>query len=132
MVKSNAPYADYTIRIGDEYPLDVHYAENIWDDLLIKVQCRVSRTPSKKEFVVRALRGATDADRADIARRLPRIREVFDRCERECVTRQVWNHAGQFGFSVIYLGTRIDAPFSDLELHQMIDLEAELRRDSTA
>ncbi|WP_454113344.1 hypothetical protein [Microbacterium maritypicum] len=129
MVKSSAPYADYTVRIGDEYPLDVYYDEDVEGDRLLRVHARVSRTPSRKEFVLRPLRGATDADRARLERWADTIRRLFRSCDVAGVPYRKWNRAGQCWIFVIYLGTPVEDPLVQLELEMMIDLDSEIRHD---
>ncbi|MFJ4255176.1 hypothetical protein [Microbacterium sp. NPDC090003] len=128
MVKSTAPYADYTVRIGEEFPLDVYYDENLRGELL-RIHHRVSRTPSRREFVVRPLRGATSDDRADIEEEIRNLRRVFRKCDRDGVPSRKWNRAGRFWFFVIYLGSIVNDPLVQLELEMMIDLEHEIRHD---
>ncbi|MFJ2541875.1 hypothetical protein [Microbacterium sp. NPDC087589] len=131
MVKSSAPYADYTVRVGDVLPVDVYYDEGLAGEPL-RVHHRVSRTPSRREFVIRPLRGATAADRAELAHELRDIRRVFRRCELARATNRVWNRAGRFWLFTIYLGTRIEDPLVQLELEMMIDIEYESRHERAA
>ncbi|RKN68505.1 hypothetical protein D7252_13540 [Microbacterium sp. CGR2] len=124
-------YADYSLRIGDDFPLDVYYTENADGDLM-RVHYRVSRTPSRKEFVVRPLRGSTDVDRANMMNSFERALQSFRRFEAHGLVNRKWNRAGRFWIYYAHLGTRVTDPLTQLELEMMIDLISELRREFSA
>lgn len=120
MTKAIDPYAGYTVRIGDEFPRDVFYTDSTAGTLM-RAHFRVSRVPSRQEFVVRPLRGATAADLAEMTAKIASIRQTFRSAELKGVARRLWKREGQYWFFYVYMGTPCDDPLVQLELEMMID-----------
>lgn len=123
----SSKYHGYTVRIGDDYPRTPYVDEDILGRGLMRVHCRVSRTPSKREFVVRSFSGSTDAERAGAAKLVHRVHRMFERAEASGGVSRVLNREGRFWVYYILPGSPIEDPLIQLELEMMIDLGSGVR-----
>lgn len=120
---SATKYADYTVRIGDDLERDVYYEYD--HPTPLRVHYRAYRIPSRKEFVIRNFTGATEQDRAEAERDVPRIPKMFEWVEHHTDIRRRKSKSG-YWFWAWFFGTPSEDPLIQLELEMMIDLDSEV------
>lgn len=121
MGKAIDKYANYTIRVGeDDLNQRVSYREAAAGGLL-RVHYRVSRVPSRQEFVLRHCVDATAADRAQAVDRLDRLPSAFANWEKADVVWRRKARIGGYWFFYAFAGTPVDDPLVQLELEMLID-----------
>lgn len=120
-------YANYTVRIGEDLQRHVTYEESAAGRLM-RVHHRISRVPSRQEFVLRHFADATVEDRFDAESRIARIPVTFFNWEQAGVVYRKKAAAG-YWFFYARAGRPVNDPLVQLELEMMIDLDAEARHD---
>ncbi len=120
----NTKYDDYTVRVEADLPRDCYYdAAEIDSAITIKISYKVYRIPSRKEFVVRFFRNATDDDRSRLQPdKTPRCWRAWER--QASIARR--RHREGHWFWSVAVGHRVDDPLVQLELEMMIDLDSRL------
>jgi hypothetical protein len=120
-------YHGWTVRVGEDWPCSPEVAEDLLGRGLMRIHCRASRTPSKREFVIRSFSGATEEDRAKQLKLMSRIHRTFEQAEATPgIVQRVLNRAGRYWIYVIWPGSPIEDPLIQLELEMMIDLHSEV------
>lgn len=125
-------YDDYTVKMCEATPYTDPWHEPRGADVL-RVYFRAYRIPSLKLFRVRLFPGATDEDRAhlDWVLSTNRVPSQFQGAEIVgAAVRRLRRPDGTYAFRACF-GRMLDDPLAQLELEQMIDLEAS-RHDHTA
>lgn len=112
----------WTVKVGPDAPVDVYYDEAQRTGELLRVHFRLSRSPSRREYILRHLAGSTDADRAEAMKVFPRLYEVFDRCEAVGLAQRWKDRKDGTWYFTMRMGTPVDDPLIQLELEMMIDL----------
>lgn len=111
----------WTVKVGADAPVEVYYDESQTTGELLRVHARISRSPSRREYILRHLRGATDADRADAMKLFPRLYEHFDRWEAAGLTQRWMDRRDRTWYFTARIGMFVEDPLIQLELEMMID-----------
>lgn len=111
---------NYSVRVGDDDENDAYYSTSDDGKTTIRIYYRISRIPSRKEFVVRPLGGATTAEREDLQASLAEIPHLFAYWESRGFVRKT-KAVGGYWFWYVYCGRTLDDPLLQLELEAMID-----------
>lgn len=116
----------WTIREGADLSIAPYMDQDVLGRGFLRVHYRVTRTPSKREFVLRHLTGSTIDERARARRVMANVANWFARAEARGAACQHLNRAGRFWIYSVYAGTPLNDPLIQLELEMMIDLHSEV------
>lgn len=114
-------FAGYSVRLGPDRQWPIFFDNAASEDVLVRVFYRVDRIPSKKEFLVRLLGGASSDDRRHVEQLLPEIPRMFEEWESRGSDDRRWIPSRRCWYFAVFVGKPVDDPLVQLELEYMID-----------